>query len=246
VYTYDQQFYKYINRGALDSAREVVPVLLGLLQGVDTVLDVGCGAGAWLSVWKEAGVQVTGLDGDYVDRQRLLIDAGSFEAVDLAVEFSLRRRFDLAQSLEVAEHLPESGGRALVVSLCSHADVVVFSAAAPGQGGENHINEQSYQYWQNLFAAQGYRMYDAVRPLLMNKPGVMPWYRYNTFLYVREDVLPELQARLKEQAVAVGRPPVDVSPRWYQLRKQLIRLLPVWSMTWLAKLKKHLFPLLER
>jgi SAM-dependent methyltransferase len=244
LYTYDRQFYKYINRGSLDSASQVVPLIQKLIPRLESVLDVGCGAGAWLSVWKTAGVRVTGLDGDYVDRGALLIDAAEFTAADISRGFSLGDSFDLAQCLEVAEHLPEAAGRALVGSLCEHADVVLFSAAAPGQGGENHINEQAYEYWRDLFANQGFQMYDAIRQALANNKRVMPWYRYNTFLYVRGTALPALHASLSESAVAADQLPRDISPLLYRLRKRLVGVMPLGLMTRLAVLKKHLIPLL--
>lgn len=244
MYTYDRQFYKYINRGALDSAGQVVPLVQELIPGLESVLDVGCGAGAWLSVWKSAGVQVTGLDGDYVDRESLLIDASEFRSADISSGFSLGDNYDLAQCLEVAEHLPEAAGRALVDSLCGHADVVLFSAAAPGQGGENHINEQAYAYWRDLFAGQGFQMYDAIRQALTNNRRVMPWYRYNTFLYVRDTALPDLHASLKESAIAEDQVPRDISPLLYRLRKRLVGVMPPGMMTRLAVLKKYLIPLL--
>ena len=87
---------------------------------VQSVLDVGCGAGAWLTVWKSLGAETLGLDGNYVRPEQLLISPGEFSAVDLSASFSLDRRFDLAQSLEVAEHLPASSGGfvdSLVVTL---------------------------------------------------------------------------------------------------------------------------------
>ena len=246
MYTYDRQFYKYINRGSLDSAGQVVPLIRKLIPRLETVLDVGCGAGAWLSVWKSAGVRVTGLDGDYVDRETLLIDRAEFRAAELSDGFSLGENFDLAQCLEVAEHLPEAGGRALVGSLCAHADLVLFSAAAPGQGGENHINEQPYSYWRDLFAEQGFRMYDVIRPALVDNKGVMPWYRYNSFLYIRGTAMQELQARLAESAIGSDQLPADISPLLYRLRKRLVRIMPTAVMTLLAVLKKHLVPLGER
>jgi SAM-dependent methyltransferase len=242
LYTYDQQFYRYINRGALESAAVLVPLLQQIVPGISSVLDVGCGAGAWLSVWRDTGAEITGIDGDYVERSALLIEPASFHAADLAAGFSLSRKFDLAQCLEVAEHLPEAGGRALVTSLCEHADIVLFSAAAPGQGGENHINEQPYQYWRDLFAECGFAMYDPLRQQLLGESAVKPWYRYNTFLFLREDSRPDLHAALAAQVVPRDQLPRDISPRVYQLRKQLVRQLPPLAMTWLARLKKHLLP----
>lgn len=244
MYTYDRQFYQYINRGSLDSAGQVVPLVRKLMPRLETVLDVGCGAGAWLSVWKSAGMRVTGLDGDYVDRESLLIDAAEFRAADIAGGFSLGESFDLAQCLEVAEHLPEAGGKALVSSLCAHADVVLFSAAPPGQGGENHINEQPYHYWRDLFAEQGFQMYDAIRPAVVDNKEVLPWYRYNSFLYIRGTAMQELQDRLAEYAIASDQLPPDISPLLYRLRKRLVGILPAAVMTVLAVLKKHLAPLL--
>lgn len=247
MYTYNEAFYQYINQGSLASARVVIAALRELLPvDIGTVLDVGCGAGAWLSVWKQAGVAVTGLDGDYVQPSALLISPEDFEAHDLAVPFTLPRRFDLAQSLEVAEHLPHSAAEGFVASLCSCADVVLFSAAAPGQGGENHINEQPYQYWQQLFDSQGFAMYDAIRDQIIDNKTVMPWYRFNTFVYVRREAQPAVHDALAHCHVPVGVEPQDKSPLLYQWRKRLICALPVKQRTQIAVAKKRLQNTLQR
>ncbi|MFK7977384.1 MAG: class I SAM-dependent methyltransferase [Halioglobus sp.] len=241
MYTYNQAFYQYINQGSLASAEVVVDALQAILpQKISSVLDVGCGAGAWLSVWKARGAAITGLDGDYVQRDALLIDADEFRSHDLATPFALETRFDLAQSLEVAEHLPQSAADNFVASLCASADLVLFSAAAPGQGGENHINEQPYEYWQALFDAQGYTMYDAIRDQVLENKNVMPWYRFNTFIYVKRGVLPRVHAAMAHCELPLGHVPADKSPKLYQLRKRLIWALPVKQRTQIAVLKKRL------
>ena len=97
---------------------------------IRTVLDVGCGAGAWLSVWKQNGCQITGLDGDYVDPAAMLIDQNEFNSTDLSKPFAVGTKFDLCQCLEVAEHLPHSAAAGFVSTLCESADIVLFSAAA--------------------------------------------------------------------------------------------------------------------
>ncbi len=240
MYEYDEEFYQYINAGSARSAEVVVPALLKLLpQPVTSVLDVGCGAGAWLSVWKQQDCKIKGLDGSYVDTNALLIDSTEFQAQDLQLEFDLHEKFDVAQCLEVAEHLPETASAILVAALCRHADIVLFSAAAPGQGGENHINEKPYAYWRDLFADNDYQMYDPLRGQLANQTQVLPWYRYNTFVYVNTKALPETHAALSNFKVAPSSRPVDVSPPWYRARKAVIRLLPVPVRTGLAIVKKH-------
>jgi len=242
MYEYESDFYRYINNGSVESARAIIPALLRKLPlPINTVLDVGCGAGAWLSVWKQAGRRITGLDGDYVDRSMLMIAEREFQPQDLAQPFVLTERFDLTQSLEVAEHLPASAAAQFVQSLCATSDIILFSAAAPGQGGENHINEQPYSYWQRLFEQQGYQMYDAVRDSIIGNRRVMPWYRYNTFLFVNSNVLPEVHAAMRGFRLESGQTPKDKSPKLYQLRKMLIRVLPVKYRTRIAILKKKFF-----
>jgi SAM-dependent methyltransferase len=242
MYTYDDEFYRYINAGATRSAEVMIPLLRACVpHEITSVLDVGCGAGAWLSVWKQQACQVTGLDGEYVDSSRLLVDAAEFLTRDLRQPFSLERRFDLVQCLEVAEHLPAQRARGLVQDLCEHGDLVFFSAAPPGQGGENHINEQSYAYWRDLFAEQHYTMYDPLRRLLLDDDSVMPWYRYNSFLFANARQLPQCHAALASTRVDNGADPEDVAPAVYRMRKQLVRLLPVTLATGVAITKKTLF-----
>ena len=242
MYKYDENFYHYINQGAMDSACVVVPALLSVLQKpVESILDVGCGAGAWLTVWKSHGVTVRGLDGDYVKPEQLLIYPEEFHAVDLSSEFDLNCRFSLVQSLEVAEHLPGSSAASFVRSLCRHSDMVLFSAAPPGQGGENHSNEQPYAFWRELFRQQGYDMYDPIRRILLKNKLVKPWYRYNTFLYIKAGSATGSSAALSYYRVGQSEAIVDFSPPIYRLRKRLVSLLPGPASTALAIMKKTLF-----
>ena len=92
--------------------------------------------------------------------------------------------YDLAISLEVAEHLTEKSGQRLVRLLTNLAPVVLFSAAIPGQGGKNHINEQWQSYWVELFAQEKYVCYDIFRGIFWNVKEISPWYRQNMFLFV--------------------------------------------------------------
>ena len=98
----------------------------------------------------------------------------------------MNRKFDLAICLEVAEHLPESSAEGLIQSIVKHADVIMFSAALPGQGGQNHINEQWPHYWQALFEKYDYEMIDFFRSKIWNNQKIERWYRQNMFLVVRK------------------------------------------------------------
>ncbi len=93
-------------------------------------------------------------------------------------------RYDLAISVEAAEHLSKDRAQSFVRTLCDASDVVLFSAAVENQGGTGHINEQWQSYWIGLFEAVGYEPFDAIRGALWNNDEVESWYRQNIFLFV--------------------------------------------------------------
>jgi hypothetical protein len=107
--------------------------------------------------------------------------------LDVARRASARvERFDVAASLEVAEHLPEASAGGYVDFLCRCAPVVILTAAQPGQGGVNHVNEQPPDYWIGKFAARGYVL-DAERTAAWREAwrgaGVSAWYHSNLMIF---------------------------------------------------------------
>ncbi len=236
---YDDSFFNYVSDGASRSAQALLPWLDDIV--INSVLDVGCGRGAWLSVWKQLGVETTiGIDGDYVDRDTLLIEPTRFVAADLSSSFNLDQHFDLVQSLEVAEHLPAECAEDFIDSLTQHGSLILFSAAPKGQGGEHHINEQPYDYWRQLFARRGYTAIDYLRPAIARNDEIEPWYRYNSFLYATPERIATLPKAIRSMTVDASMPLKDLSPRGYQLRKALIATLPIAWMSVLARLKIRL------
>lgn len=240
LYKYGQTFFDYQQVGSLASARAVAPTVLSSLAP-NSVLDVGCGAGAWLAAYREAGIcDVQGIDAGYLDPDQLLFDRSLFRAVDVSRAFDLGRTFSLVQCLEVAEHLPPPSSRTLVGNLTRHGDVVLFSAATPGQGGENHVNERSYEHWRQLFSERGYVVLDPFRPQLAGRPDVECWYRYNLLLFVREGALGCLPANVRATRVPRHEPVPEFAPAKYRLRKWVLSGLPPAAVTRLARAKHRL------
>jgi len=194
---YTSSFYKGHEKGSYDSARAILPVVNRLLQP-QSVIDVGCGKGLWLKVWKEElGVQdVTGVEGSYVSDEILSIPADLIRIHDLKLPLITDRKYDLAMSMEVAEHLPESAADQFVQTLTSLSDVVLFSAALIGQEGTYHLNEQMPEYWAKRFGKYGYSPIDIIRSQVWNKPEVMYWYKQNTLLFVRKERIKDLHPEL--------------------------------------------------
>jgi SAM-dependent methyltransferase len=238
VYEYDSEFLGYGRSVATKSARVIVPLLQEALRPT-SVLDLGCGRGAWLEVWKACGApDVLGVDGDYVDRTDLAVKESEFCARDLGGTIDLQRRFGLVESLEVAEHLPESRARGFVADLCRHGDIVLFGAAPPGQGGEQHINEQPYDYWRAFFEELGYEAFDFVRPQIASRRDVAPWYRYNTLLYAKRESIESLPQSVRRTRLSNGTRVSDVSPLLYRVRKSIVHRLPTWATQALANVAK--------
>lgn len=239
-YEYRALFFDYMERGARRSARAIIPHVKRALR-CTSVLDVGCGPAAWLAEYQAAGVaDVIGVDGDYVNRDRLLVPREQFRPLDVSQPFDLGRRFELVQSLEVAEHLSPQSSATFVRNLVAHGDRVLFSAAVPGQGGENHTNEQTLEFWRGLFAQHGFVPFDFIRPLVAGNGDVEPWYAYNTLLYVRDTSVDTLPAEVRNARVPENARIPAVAPLSYQIRCALLKPLPVWLVSWLAVIKHRL------
>jgi len=188
---YDEKFYQELEQ-TRDSARQVLPIVIELLHPA-SVVDVGCGEGHWLSVAQELGiVDVLGVEGEWIAKANPAIAREKIRIHDLRQPLSVGRSFDLALALEVAEHLPAANARLFVQALCDAADRVLFSAAIPGQGGRNHVNEQWPQYWANLFSEFGYECYDAIRPRIWSNSKVQWYYAQNCLLFASAGTAPGL------------------------------------------------------
>ncbi len=200
ITVYNSGFYEGLREGSRRSAQRIVPDIMRLMP-VKSVVDVGCGVGTWLRVFQDCGVQdILGIDGDYVDTTTLEVPAASFKAHDLQKPFRIERQYDLAVSLEVAEHIPPDRASDFVDSLVSLAPVLMFSAAVPFQNGNNHLNEQWPDYWAARFRERGYCAVDCIRRQVWSDPNVEPWYAQNTVVFVKEDRLNDYPDLAKARA----------------------------------------------
>ena len=191
-----------LHKQYVGGARVVLGALAQAVGGMPrNVVDLGCGLGAWLAAAVELGAgSVLGLD--LVPGRKLY--GGPFLTADVSrvldysgvdptpwvrlTQFNGDKSFDLALGLEVGEHL-DGGVRSAAIyvsNLCRAADLVLFSAAVPGQGGEHHVNEQWPEYWARLFRERGYVVADPLRARLWHDERVLWWYRQNALVCYRK------------------------------------------------------------
>jgi len=187
--TYDNNFFDAQQSGSLRSAQEMVPAIIELLNP-QSVIDVGCGVGTWLSVFAEHGVKdVWGVDGNYIDKNSFQVSFDRFIPMDLSNPSDVDRNFDLVISLEVAEHLPSENVDKFVDLLTSLGPVVIFSAAIPFQSGHNHVNEQWQDFWVIEFAKRGFSAFDYLRTKFWRNENIKYWYLQNSLIYIEQNYL---------------------------------------------------------
>jgi cyclopropane fatty-acyl-phospholipid synthase-like methyltransferase len=200
---YSYKFYREQSTGSLKSARQIVPLILELVQ-LASVIDIGCGIGTWLSAFKEHGISdIIGVDGHYIERNMLLIPEERFIPFDLTNSIRMERSFDLVMSLEVAEHLPKEFADAFVESLTGLGSLVLFSAAIPFQRGTNHVNEQWPDYWTEKFEKRGYVVVDCLRRKIWQNQKVEAFYAQNLLMFVHEREM-DRYPKLKTERERIG------------------------------------------
>src|SRR3569623_3340965 len=179
---YSTQFFHDQRDVSLASASIILPLLIDVFQP-RSLIDIGCGQGTWSKTAMDLGIEdQTGVDGAWA-QPVLHISHDKFRPCDLAAPFDLGRHFDLAISMEVGEHITPERADAFVGNIVRHADAVVFSAAAPYQGGVHHVNEQWPAYWAAKFASRDFRCFDFLRWRIWDDRRIATWYRQNLLIF---------------------------------------------------------------
>lgn len=187
---YNSDYYETTIEGpALVSARRIATSILDDFAPT-RVIDVGCGTGALLEALREMGCEVFGLEYSEAALEYCRSRKLSVAKFDLETDvFHGNRVFEVAVSMEVAEHLPKNIADRYVDLLASLAKVIVFSAAPPGQGGTAHLNEQPPSYWIAKFQQRGFTPAEELpqrwRTIWQATGDVREWYYHNLIIFQR-------------------------------------------------------------
>lgn len=164
----------------------------------DRVADLGCGIGGWMAAAQALGAtEIQAFEAPWILQADTVVPKDCIKITDFSAEvLNLEKRYDLAMTIEVAEHLPEAAADGFIKTLVSASDKIVFSAALPGQGGLHHINEQPLRYWVDKFWSHHFVPLEILRPYIAGDRKIYPWLRQNLVMFVAYEVLirsPNLQ-----------------------------------------------------
>ena len=184
---YDKSFYESTHSHVY-SAQKIFEIIFKHLKP-RSIIDIGCGSGSWLKAASEMGVKnLTGIEGNWLKPEMLIAENINLLIHDISSSLPRLSKYDLAITLEVAEHLSESRSKSFIEDLCGLSDVVLFSAAIPHQGGDNHLNEQWQSYWNGLFRKNNFVARDIIRPIIWEDENIKAWYKQNCILYINEKI----------------------------------------------------------
>lgn len=183
---YNQEYYDSITNEEMEPAQHLAEILM-TLYNPKNVCDIGCANGLYLLPFYKAGVYVGGGD---VSTPEPLIPFRYISPFDITREKNItpQAKWDITLCLEVMEHIDEQYAKQAIGNLCTFSDIIIFSAAVPGQGGTHHVNCQPKEYWKKLFEENGYEL-DEIRTDLVlyyiTKFVHMGWLKNNLMIFQR-------------------------------------------------------------
>ena len=151
---HDQAFFDFM-RTCRDPYRRLADCIHEVVGVQATAVDIGCGIGLQTKRLQELGWGISGMD-------------PAPAAIELrepsihVVPFDLTKpitgdRYDTVICTETAEHIPQEHADTIVSNVVSLArNFIVWSAAAPGQEWEGHVNLQPPAYWLEKFASHSW------------------------------------------------------------------------------------------
>ncbi len=170
-----------------------------LFPDIHSLCDVGAGTGGYVLQLRRSGFHAEGLEYSSVGRaiakwQGVHLIPFDCSCIHNTVPLG---RFDAVFTIEVGEHIPESLTGVFVDYIISRSDLVIFSAAFPGQGGQGHINEQPKEYWAEQFSKRGYVYEEQMSSQFSNllvANGFRGWLPHNLQIFKKAQITPSLES----------------------------------------------------
>ena len=184
---YDADYYEKIEATMSLSAVVIAESILRYFNP-KSVVDVGCGTGSLLVQFNNKKINCMGLEYSNIALEMCRDRGLNVKKFDIESGKLINTRADVVISTEVAEHLPADCASNYVDLLVNISDIVIITAATPGQGGTDHVNEQQNEYWIDKFYQRGFNYEKDLTMKLRQewKDGnTESWYYLNAMVFAK-------------------------------------------------------------
>ena len=147
-----------------------------------SVVDLGCGMGYYVKIFKENNINASGFDGNPNTPE---LTNGMCNILDLSNPIKFDKPYNWVMSLEVGEHLPKKYEDIFISNLhMNNESGIVLSWAVKGQPGDGHVNCQNNDYIKNKICSLGYTNDSDAENILRSKSSL--WWFKNTIMVFRK------------------------------------------------------------
>jgi len=184
MYNVNKEYNKNYYGARMDFKNEVYPLMGNIFDNIlkpKNVIDVGCGHGILMDGLSCESVGIEASDEGFKQTKERGYEA---HQIDLRLPLDFKRRFDLAISIEVAEHLEEEYADIFVDNLISLSNRILVTASPKVE--QYHYNPQSKQYWIEKFSAKGFSLSETTNVLVETMREKIPkarGYLYNNLMF---------------------------------------------------------------
>jgi len=150
----------------------------------NSIIDIGCGSGEWLTVAKSYGIKyLVGSDINNAYQESLVKQNIQFVQLDFSKSYmNFEGKFGMCFCLYVIEYLPQARTSIFIKTLCNASDIIVFSTAYKMEN--NHAKPLSY--WAKLFSEQGFECFDIIRPYIWDNEQLDWSYRQGILVFINK------------------------------------------------------------
>ena len=187
---YDATFHKNIQSDEIPQAKRIAEYV-HLHVKPSNIIDFGCSTGLYLQEIKQKMPPNTDLVG-YEFSEDAIKHAvfDNIKQVDLTHPLVIQKKEGktLGICLEVLEHIDDQYWKPVLTNITKLCDVIIFSAAHPGQGGTGHINCRPKIDWIRRFHSLGWVVdhdYSTHFIEYMKSGYHMGWLRMNVIVLVQ-------------------------------------------------------------
>lgn len=138
-----------------ESAKWLHQYLTKIKYEIKSIVDVGCGKGAYLLPFMGDNIKLLGIDMKYYD-EKIFIPNDCYTAFDFRQPYTVTNKYDVALCIGIADYFPSNCTEQLVDLLTSLSDLIIFSPQTSSPGFLNYNNENIEEYWNKIFAKNSF------------------------------------------------------------------------------------------